>query len=207
MRIVRRLIESPERSSKILIGGLFLALAWRLGADFAETQRPTDLLTVVGAALVVILTCLRRSTQSVDRRTSVRSVTAISMLAPLLISPGGTEGFISEGAAAALLSVGLIIALGDKMSLGRSFGVLPANRGVMERGLYKLVRHPIYLGYLITHIAFLGAHPSGWNVTVLLAGDVALLVRALYEEETLGRDPQYVRYCQNVRWRIIPGVC
>ena len=207
MKIVRRLIESPERSSRLLIGGLFLALAWRLGSDFVETQRPTDLLTVVGAALVVILTCLRRSTQSVDRRTVVRTVTGISMLAPMLIDPGRSEAFISESAAVFLLSVGLIIALGGKMSLGRSFGVLPANRGVREHGLYRVVRHPIYLGYLITHIAFLAAHPSAWNAAVLLAGDVALLVRALYEEETLGRDPQYVRYCQNVKWRIIPGVC
>jgi len=207
MNIVRRLFESPERSSRILIGGLFLALAWRLGSDFVETQRPTDLLTVVGAALVVILTCLRRSTQAVDRRTVVRTVTGVSMLAPLLIDPGRAEALISESAAVFLLSVGLIIALGGKMSLGRSFGVLPANRGVREHGLYRVVRHPIYLGYLITHIGFLAAHPSAWNAAVLLVGDVALLVRALYEEQTLVRDPQYVRYCQNVRWRIIPGVC
>ena len=63
----------------------------------------------------------------------------------------------------------------------------------MERGLYRIVRHPIYLGYLLTHIPFLAAHPSGWNVAVLVAGDAALIVRALYEEQTLGRDPQYVR--------------
>ncbi len=97
--------------------------------------------------------------------------------------------------------------MGGKISLGYSFGLLPANRGVMERGLYRIVRHPIYLGYLLTHIPFLAAHPSGWNAAVLLVGDAALIVRALYEEKTLGRDPQYVRYCQTVKWRLVPGIC
>ena len=85
--------------------------------------------------------------------------------------------------------------------------MLPANRGVMVRGLYRIVRHPIYLGYLLTHAPFLAAHPSGWNLAVLLIGDIALIVRALYEEETLGQDPQYVQYCRTVRWRLVPGIC
>ena len=40
------------------------------------------------------------------------------------------------------------------MALGRSFGVAPANRGIVVRGPYSFVRHPIYTGYLITHTGF-----------------------------------------------------
>ena len=207
MNIMSRLIKSSELWSRILVGGLFLALAWRLGIDFVETRRVSDLLTVVSAALVVIMTCLRRPAHMVDRSVIARSVTALSLLPPLMIGPARTEALLSEHAAVTLLSIGLIIVLGGKMSLGRSFGLLPANRGVMDRGLYKIVRHPIYLGYLITHIAVLSAHPSGWNAAVLLIGDAFLIVRALYEEQALGQDPKYVRYCQSVRWRILPGVC
>ncbi len=162
---------------------------------------------LVGELLVVVLTCLRRPTLIVDRRAVVRLVTAVSLLAPLLVGPVETQGLLSEAAAASLAGLGLAIVVGGKISLGWSFGLLPANRGVMERGLYRIVRHPIYLGYLMTHIPFLAAHPSGWNAAVLLVGDTALIVRALYEEETLGHDPQYVRYCQTVKWRLMPGVC
>jgi protein-S-isoprenylcysteine O-methyltransferase Ste14 len=196
-----------DTSSRVLVSGLFLALAWRLGNDFVETQRPTDLLMLVGEALVVVLTCLRRPTQIIDRRLVVRLVTSVSLLSPLLVGPTDNQALLSEMAAASLACLGLGIVVGGKLSLGWSFGLLPANRGVMERGLYRIVRHPIYLGYLMTHIPFLAAHPSGWNAAVLLVGDAALIVRALYEEETLGRDPQYVRYCRTVKWRLMPGVC
>ena len=199
--------RTSENMSRVLVGALFLTLAWRLLGDFLETNRATDLLLLVGEALVVVLTCLRRPASVIDRRPVVRVVTAMSMTLPLLSQPARVAPLLSETVAAMLLGLGLLIVVGGKMSLGYSFGLLPANRGVMERGLYRVVRHPIYLGYLLTHIPFLAAHPSGWNAAVLLIGDAALIVRALYEEETLGLDPQYVRYCQTVKWRLLPGIC
>ena len=35
---------------------------------------------------------------------------------------------------------------------------------------------------------------------------MALLVRAVYEERTLARDPAYAAYMARVRWRVLPGV-
>lgn len=199
--------DPSESASKVLVAALFLALAWRFGSDFVETHRSTDLLLLVGATLVVILTCLRRSARVVDRRVAVRIVTLQSLLLPLLVVPAQNTALVPEAAAASLTALGLAIVVGGKLSLGRSFGMLPANRGVIQGGLYRIVRHPIYLGYIVTHIPFLAAHPSVWNLVVLVAGDAALVVRALYEEETLGRDPQYLRYCQSVKWRLVPGIC
>ena len=207
MTTPRMSARACESWSRGLVGMLFVLLAWRLLGDFIVTGRPTDLLLLVGEALVVVLTCLRRPASVVDKRPIVRLVTGISMASPLLSQPAQTPPLIPESGAAILLGLGLIVVVCGKISLGYSFGLLPANRGVMERGLYRIVRHPIYLGYLLTHIPFLAAHPSGWNAVVLLIGDAALIVRALYEEETLGRDPQYVKYCQTVKWRIVPGIC
>jgi protein-S-isoprenylcysteine O-methyltransferase Ste14 len=199
--------QACENWSRILVGALFLILTWRLLGDFLVTGRATDLLLLVGEALVVVLTCLRRPASIVDKRPIVRLVTAVSMTSPLLSRPAQIAPMISEATAAMLLGSALLVVVGGKMSLGYSFGMLPANRGVMQGGLYRLVRHPIYLGYLLTHLPFLAAHPSAWNVAVLLTGDAALILRAFYEEQTLGRDPQYVRYCQTVRWRLVPGIC
>lgn len=155
----------------------------------------------------MILTCIRRTATAVDRRAVVRLVTAASMLSPLLVRQGPVGSLAVETAAAAVIGVGLLVVIGGKLSLGYSFGLLPANRGVMERGLYRIIRHPIYLGYLITHIPFLAAHPTAWNAVVLVAGDASLVARAFYEEQMLSQDAQYVRYCRSVKWRLVPGVC
>jgi protein-S-isoprenylcysteine O-methyltransferase Ste14 len=207
MRSSEILDSRAEACARVLVGGLFLALAWRLGGDFLKTGRPTDLLLLVGESLVVVLTCLRRHASTVDRRPLVRAITAVSILAPLLIRPGAVGGLIPETAAAVVAGIGLVIVIAGKLSLGYSFGLLPANRGVIKRGLYRIIRHPIYLGYLLNHFPYLLSHPSGWNAAVLVAGDTALIVRAFYEEQTLSLDPTYLHYCETVRWRLVPGVC
>ena len=205
----RRIISerAQDLMARASVAGLFLALAWTLGVDFMETRRPTDLLLVVGEALVVILTCLRRRAETVDGRTMARVMTATSMISPMLIRPAAGDPIVSELTASTIAGLGLMIVILGKISLGSSFGLLPANRGVKVHGLYRLVRHPIYLGYLVTHIPFLAAHPSVWNLVVIVTADAALIVRMLYEEETLSRDPQYKSYRTTVRWRLVPGVC
>ena len=110
-------------------------------------------------------------------------------------------------AATALVSVvGLCIVIAGKVALGRSFGIVPANRGIVAKGPYLLVRHPIYTGYLITHLGFLAAHPTAWNLAVFVIADTALVVRALFEERVLGADEQYRDYCSRVGWHLVPGV-
>ena len=73
-------------------------------------------------------------------------------------------------------------------------------------GPYNFVRHPIYAGYLITHVAFLVANPGPWNVAIVLIGDTALVVRALMEERVLSADVAYQAYCRRVGWHLVPGV-
>jgi protein-S-isoprenylcysteine O-methyltransferase Ste14 len=51
------------------------------------------------------------------------------------------------------------------MVLGRSFGLLPAQRGLVVVGPYRFVRHPIYFGYLIGHIGFLLVNFSWRNAS------------------------------------------
>ena len=64
-----------------------------------------------------------------------------------------------------------------KVVLGRSFGLLPAQRGLVTAGPYRIVRHPIYFGYLIGHIGFLLVNFSWRNAAVLALLYVAQVVR------------------------------
>ena len=198
-----RLADLVARATIVV---LFSFMAIRFGADFLSTGRVTGLLLLVSEALVVVLTVMRRSAAAVDRSVRARLLTALSMLGPPLLQPAHVTALLPQLATVAASAIGLAIVIAGKVTLGRSFGLMPANRGVVSSGLYRLVRHPIYLGYLITHVAFLLATPSAWNVAALFAADAALLARAVCEEQTLSRDERYRAYQQTVRWRVCPGV-
>lgn len=198
--------EVADMGARIVIVALFTLLAVRIGNDFLQTGRLTGLLLLASELLVVVLTVLRRSTAVVDRSYRARVLTACSMLGPILVRPGAVAGLAPEVLTVLLSSAGLSVVIGGKLSLGRSFGLMPANRGIVSSGLYKLVRHPIYMGYLITHLGFLAANPTPWNLVMLVSADLALMYRAVCEEQTLQQDDAYRAYQQVVRWRVLPGV-
>ena len=166
----------------------------------------TGLLLLASETLVVVLTVLRRTTSAVDRSYRARVLTAFSMMGPVLVQPSAVGALAPEAATVLLSAAGLSVVIAGKLSLGRSFGLMPANRGVVSSGLYRLVRHPIYLGYLITHSGFVAANPTVWNIAMLVGADIALMWRAVCEEETLRKDDAYRAYQTTVRWRVLPGV-
>jgi protein-S-isoprenylcysteine O-methyltransferase Ste14 len=198
--------DPGELVSKTVIVTLFSMMTVRLAADFRATGHATGLLLLASEALVVALTVFRRPAGIVDRSARARVLTALSMLGPPLVQPASFAAIAPETLTVLFSGVGLIVSLVGKASLGRSFGLTPANRGVVCSGFYRFVRHPIYLGYLITHTGFLLANPLGWNLFVLGIGDTALVLRAIREETTLGQDPDYRDYMQRVPWRLVPRV-
>lgn len=195
-----------ELASKTIIVVLFSLMAVRLAADARATGHITGVLLMVSEALVVVLTVFRRPAGLVDRTARARLLTALSMFGPPLVRPASLTAVAPETITALITGVGLLVVVSGKLSLGRSFGLAPANRGIVCSGIYQFVRHPIYLGYLLTHIGFLLANPTPWNLSLLICADIALMFRAMLEEQALGVDLGYREYMQHVRWRILPGV-
>lgn len=195
-----------DLTARAAIVVLFSMMAFRFGTDFLATGRVTGLFLLLSEALVVVLTVARRSAITIDRSMAARALTAASMAGPPVLAPAAVAAIASESVTVALSCVGLAIVIAGKAALGRSFALLPANRGIVSTGLYRLVRHPIYMGYLVAHVAYLLANPSLWNIAALVLADAALLVRAVREEKTLALDPAYREYQQKVRWRVAPGI-
>lgn len=98
---------------------------------------------------------------------------------------------------------GVGLSLWGLASLGRSFGIAPANRGLAEVGAYRVMRHPMYAGEMLSYLALTAANPTIWNVGVVLTLLATFLMRIRWEEEIVGG---YEEYRQRVRWRMIPGV-
>lgn len=203
MRDVARLRDLAARAS---VGALFALLSVSLVTDFARTGRVTGLLLLVSEAMVVVLMVVRRPTQRVDRSAVAAIVTALSLAGPPLLRPANLVPLAPDLVTASLSAAGLMVVIVGKIALGRSFGIVPANRGVVARGPYAIVRHPIYAGYLLTHVAFVMAHPRPVNAAILVVADTALIVRALMEERVLAEDARYRVYCMRVGWHLVPGV-
>ena len=192
--------------SRAAIVVLFTLLSVNIFNDFVRTGHVTGLLLLAGESLVVILTVVRRKARLVDRFLAAAVMTTLSVAGPVLMRASQTTSLVPDVATAMISALGLMLVVVGKMALGRSFGLVPANRGVVVRGPYTVVRHPIYTGYLITHAAFLLANPSPWNVSVILIADTALVLRALMEERVLIADAEYQGYCRRVGWHLVPGV-
>ena len=199
-------VSMTDFGARVIIVALFSMMAVRIGTDFLETGRLTGLLLLASELLVVVLTLFRRTTSIVDRSMRARVLTTLSMIGPPLVRPADVSALAPEMVTVLMSALGLMVVIGGKVSLGRSFGLMPANRGIVSTGLYRLVRHPIYLGYLITHVGFLVANPTIWNAMTLIGADAALLIRAVCEEQTLAQDSAYQEYQGQVRWRVVPGV-
>jgi protein-S-isoprenylcysteine O-methyltransferase Ste14 len=101
---------------------------------------------------------------------------------------------------------GMIIQISAKAILWRSFGLIPANRGIKTKGPYRIVRHPMYAGYTLTHVGFLLGFPSLQNSLLYLAAFLIEVARVFREELILKQDPIYRAYTVRVRYRILPGV-
>jgi protein-S-isoprenylcysteine O-methyltransferase Ste14 len=195
-----------EFVARAFVAGLFAMMSVNLFGDFMRTGHVTGLLLVASESLVVVLTIVRRRAYLTDRSIAATVATTLSLAGPPLVR--SAEGYaLAPDMVTALVSVlGLVVVIAGKVALGRSFGIAPANRGVVARGPYAFVRHPIYSGYIVTHIAFAIAHPSPWNLTILAIADSALVVRALIEERLLRTDVQYESYCGRVGWHLVPGL-
>jgi protein-S-isoprenylcysteine O-methyltransferase Ste14 len=205
---MRKLISESDTEllSRALIVALFSLLSANLLADFIKTGHVTGLLLIASEALVVVLTVVRRRARLVESSVAALVVTTLSLAGPPMLRAGDAAPIAPDALTAGMSAVGLALIVIAKIALGRSFGLVPANRGVVVRGPYMIVRHPIYTGYLMTHIAFLLANPTPWNTAVLVLADSALIARAMMEERVLSADVTYQGYCQRVGWHLVPGV-
>jgi protein-S-isoprenylcysteine O-methyltransferase Ste14 len=123
----------------------------------------------------------------------------------LLARPGGGPG-APHVVAELIQLVGIIVAIVSLGVLGRSFGLVAANRGLRTGGPYRVVRHPAYLGYLIAWLGYVAENPSPRNLIVLALGMSVQVVRMHEEERLLEDDPDYRRYKVRVPCRLIPYV-
>jgi protein-S-isoprenylcysteine O-methyltransferase Ste14 len=192
------------RAFALLAYGFFV---WNIAQHWiAEPQRLTLLMLLVTESITLFIVMFARKATLRDMAPLSIAATMYAAFFFILFQVEGTQRFIPEWLGVGLQTVGLLVQVTAKLVLGRCFGLLPAVRGIVTRGPYRLVRHPIYLGYLVAHIGFLAANFSWRNLLVLAVLYAAQVWRMHREELALATDASYIDYQRRVRWRLVPGL-
>jgi protein-S-isoprenylcysteine O-methyltransferase Ste14 len=82
-----------------------------------------------------------------------------------------------------------------------------AEQTVIDRGPYALVRHPMYLGLIVTMLAVPVALGSYVTVPLFVLLVPTLIFRLVHEERTLRQHLRgYAQYCVRTPYRLVPWI-
>lgn len=202
-----------ELAARSVTWAMRLALALGVSVFILRGAEALNARPTLPLFLIVVSECLTALLLLISRRPIVQDMRPWPLIAAvggsfyfLFIDLGAGTRLLPEWICIGLQLIGIAGAIGAKLSLGRSFDIVAANKGVVEKGAYRFVRHPIYTSYLITHIGYLLSDFSMSNTLLFVVLYSLQASRILNEERVLWSDCRYGTYAERVRWRCVPGL-
>jgi protein-S-isoprenylcysteine O-methyltransferase Ste14 len=156
--------------------------------------------------LTAVLFITRRAPDRVSTHPTDWVVAFIGTFGSLFLRPGGPVVPAMDAFGLAVGHAGLLLAMVSIGTLRRSFGIVPADRGIVTAGPYRIVRHPMYASYVIAQLGYLMQSPRLWNFGVVAVTWACQVRRIVGEERLLGSDPEYQALQQHTRYRLVPGL-
>ena len=175
--------------------------AWRQGR-FDWLEGFFILQNLVGLSALLV----RDDHRALDRRAWPQIVALAAFFSGMGFDQRETSSPAVLRAARLVTFLALITGILAFLSLGRSFGILVAARRVQTDGMYRFVRHPMYLSDLLWRIAFILKNNSAKNLVLFLVSSLGYVYRAILEERFLSDSPVYREYRRQVKFRFVPGV-
>jgi protein-S-isoprenylcysteine O-methyltransferase Ste14 len=177
-------------------------LAYACYRKYHDTGSINWLGLLIVNAVSVAMYIAKRDAAAISKSPALWLLAFAGTCLPLILRPTAPTSTAFVGNVVQL--VGLCAVLGSLLSLQRSYGIVPAHRGIRTQGLYNLVRHPLYASELFWMLGFAIANPSLWNIGLWLVDCVLQFTRACAEERFLSVDPVYSNYRTRVRYRLVP---
>jgi protein-S-isoprenylcysteine O-methyltransferase Ste14 len=188
------------------LGVAFLFFITLLPAKLNYGSQLANWIWLGGAALMGVLALIRLPPRTATITPLTLFATGVSIFIPALMRPEEPSHGLLAFAAVVVELIGVALGQVSRLYLGRRFALLPANRGVVTRGPFRFVRHPIYAGWLVLSIGYVMAFPSVRNGLIVIAALPFILWRIIQEETLLAADPDFRDYLARTRWRLIPGL-
>lgn len=111
---------------------------------------------------------------------------------------------------AVLVVLAVVIGVSAVLRLGRQLVPQPTpvqDGDLIDTGMYRVVRHPIYLAVLIGVAGAVAWWLSIAGLVLLVVAFVFFDRKSTYEERLLAAAyPGYPQYRAKVRWKLVPGV-
>lgn len=204
---VGRLIVVPAFALALVLDVFSLERGAHIGA--------LGVLRTVGTALVVacyalaIWCYLRRrravaTSRSVTAHAAAIAATWLPFIVPL--HPGVPPGQGRQALSDVLLICGMAWAVWTLRFLDRNVSILAQARDVVDRGPYKWVRHPLYLGEIVSSLGIALAANSYVAIGLWLALCGLQAYRAFREEQVLMSALPAYRSYRNRTAALLPGV-
>ncbi|MGN6678192.1 MAG: methyltransferase family protein [Streptosporangiaceae bacterium] len=175
-------------------------------AFFLQTHRLIGAAFLIEQAWFVTAFLIRRPPRIVAGSSGPWLLAAGGTFGGLLLRPSGAHPPWGVAAGLVCQLAGLAIAVTALLFLGRSFGFVAADRGLVTRGPYAVVRHPIYAAYFLVQCGYLMQSVSIRNAAVVAFATCCNIGRVCAEERLLAQSPDHADYARRVRWRLVPGI-
>lgn len=203
----RRFEQRMLRVAANMVGAIGAAYFARATLRFyLHTHRLIGAAFFVEQMWVVCAYLIRRPARTVSRRTGDWVLAFCGTFGGVLFRPVGTHPVWGVRIGLVIQLLGLAIGMVSFLTLGRSFGFAAADRGLVRRGPYAVVRHPIYASYVLLHAGYVLQSISVWNGLVMAFVTVCNMGRAVAEERVLATNESSGAYRLRVRWRLVPGI-
>jgi protein-S-isoprenylcysteine O-methyltransferase Ste14 len=155
-------------------------------------------------SIMVAMYVVKRDANSISKSPFLWLLAFGGTCLPLVLRP--TAPSMSSSIGNIIQIIGIVAIAASILSLRRSFGIVPAHRGIRTGGLYSFVRHPLYASELLWMLGFVIANPNGWNIALWFCDCALQFARACAEERFLSIDPVYAQYRARVKYRLLPLV-
>lgn len=192
--------------ANLLVASLWGIFIYRALQIFLARGGVVDAGILVFNTIIALLFLTRRESSEFSRRVIDWVIPFLTVALSMVLIPQPMAQDFWRYLSNILQILGIIAMVISLSSLGRSFGIVPANRQIKISGAYKIVRHPLYTSEMIFYIGFVLGNFSERNLIKIIAILAGQIWRAVSEEKILIKDSNYQTYVKTVVHKFIPGI-